>query len=231
MNLLALFGINKQKVKEQALYEAEIVNAVGKHLDDKISEFDTVAIDLNFKLEQREREFLTKTKAGAPERELRRISDSCYRMEMQISLNNDKTDDFLRVRDILFYLEMYVQAVIDYEWYEYLVKVIPERKLPSMINNENELSKVTEMVEVIIEKIKRKMIHSIKDKEELERTLRKIEERAAMMKENYSSNKSKDLNTRMRELEKKYGMENVEYTMPASATETANVNATNHNKA
>lgn len=231
MNLLALFGINKQKVKEQALYEAEIVNAVGKHLDDKISEFDTVAIDLNFKLEQREREFLTKTKAGAPERELRRISDSCDRMEMQISLNNDKTDDFLRVRDILFYLEMYVQAVIDYEWYEYLVKVIPERKLPSMINNENELSKVTEMVEVIIEKIKRKMIRSIKDEEELKRTLRKIDERAAMMKENYSSNKSKDLNTRKLELEKKYGMENVEYTMPASATETANVNATNHNKA
>jgi hypothetical protein len=152
-------------------------------------------------------------------------------MEMQISLNNDKTDDFLRVRDILFYLEMYVQAVIDYEWYEYLVKVIPERKLPSMINNENELSKVTEMVEVIIEKIKRKMIRSIKDEEELKRTLRKIDERAAMMKENYSSNKSKDLNTRKRELEKKYGMENVEYTMPASATETANVNATNHNKA
>jgi DNA-directed RNA polymerase specialized sigma subunit len=87
------------------------------------------------------------------------------------------------------------------------------------------------MVEVIIEKIKRKMIRSIKDKEELERTLRKIDERAAMMKENYSSNKSKDLNTRKRELEKKYGMDTAEYTMPASATETANVNATNHNKA
>lgn len=232
MAFFTFFGENKQKLKEKAMYEAEVVSAVRKHLDDKISEFDDVAVELNKKLEQRELEFLSKTKAGGTERELERLGMACDRMSEQILHNDNKTDDFIRVREVILDLEMYVQSLIDYELYSYLIKVIPEKNLPVMINNENELNKVVELVTSIIDKIEKKMARSFKDKAELDAAKRKIKERAAIIKANYSSNfKTKDVNTRASELAKKYGMENVEYTMPASATETANVNATNHNKA
>ena len=212
MAFFTFFGENKQKLKEKAMYEAEVVSAVRKHLDDKISEFDDVAVELNKKLEQRELEFLSKTKAGGTERELERLGMACDRMSEQILHNDNKTDDFIRVREV--------------------IQVIPEKNLPVMINNENELNKVVELVTSIIDKIEKKMARSFKDKAELDAAKRKIKERAAIIKANYSSNfKTKDVNTRASELAKKYGMENVEYTMPASATETANVNATNHNKA
>ena len=52
------------------------------------------------------------------------------------------------------------------------------------------------------------------------------------MKSNHFDNSAtKDSDTRAEEIAKKYGMTGAGYTMPASATESANVNATNHNKA
>ena len=232
MALFAFAGAKKQRLKEQALYEAEVVTAVKKHLDDKISEFDDTAVELNRKLEQREREFLAKKKAGCSERELERLGMACDRMSEQIAHNDNKTDDFVRVREVILDLEMYVQSLIDYELYTYLIKVIPEKKLPAMINNENELNKVVELVLGIIDKIEKKIARSIKDKAELDAAKRKIKERAAIMKANYSSTfKAKDVDTRASELEKKYGSDNAEYTMPAPASAEANVNAANQNKA
>lgn len=232
MSIFSFTGSNKQKLKERALYEAEVVSAVKKHLDDKITEFDDTAIDLAKKLELREREFLAKKGAGGTDRELERLGMAIDRMSNQIDLNDNKTDDFLRVREVILDLEMYVQALIDYELYAYLIKVIPEKKLPAMINNESELNKVVELVLVIIDKIERKMARSIKDQKELEDAKRKIKERAAIIKANYSSNtKAKDANTRASELAKKYGMDTAGFTNPITATETAAATAANQNKA
>lgn len=228
----SFFETRKQQYRKQALYEAEVVSAVRKHLDDKISEFDDVFIDLNKKLEGRELEFLAKKEAGASERELERLGMACDRISEQIAHNDSKTRDFERVREVILDLEMYVQSLIDYEYYRYLVKIIPENKLPEMINNENELNRVVTLVTGIIDKIEKKMARSIKDLAELESAKRKIKERSAILKASYSANtKAKDSNARAEEIAKKYGMTGAGYTMPASATETANVNATNHNKA
>jgi hypothetical protein len=221
----------KQKIREQALYEAEVVNAVKKHLDDKISGFDDISIELNSTLKERELEFLAKKREGASERDLKRLGRACDRITEQITHNDNKTDDFERVREVIYYLEMYVQTLIDYELYEYLIRAIPEKKLPAMINSE-QLKMVVDLVTVIMEKIEKKMLASGIALEELEAKKKKVQEVCAIMKSNHFDNSAtKDSDTRAEEIAKKYGMTGAGYTMPASATETANVNATNHNKA
>ncbi len=213
-----IFSNRKKSIEKRAAEEAEIVTAVVTHLDEKISKFDRNAVELENMLEQRERELLAKSRSSASERELVRINDAISRLETQISHNNDKTDDFLRVREILLDLEMYIASLIDYEWYSYVIKVVPEKKLPAMVNNESDIGRVVDMVLAIINKIENKMARSIKDEKELEAAKRKIKERAAIMKANYSgSAASHAVSDRLAELQKKYGEE---YTAPVSASES-----------
>ena len=221
------FSIEK-RIEERARNEVEIVSAVRRHLEDKISEFDDADVELNHKRKLKALELLEKRKSGASERELRRMADAIIRIDKQISLNNTKTDDFYNIFDIVFDLEIYVEALIDFGWYRYVVKAIPEKKLPAMVNNENELIKVAGLVETIIGKIQAKMLRSFKTRAEYEAAIQKIEARSKLLKSNYIGNaKARDLDDIALELEKEYGLADTEYTKPVSAPAAAQANNKN----
>ena len=219
----------KAKLRERALYESEVVTAVRRHLDDKIAGFDDTNAELIKKLEEREREFLAKRKSGESERMLIRMLEACDRVKAQIMHNNNKTDDFLKVCYVILDLEMYVESLIDYEWYGFLIHTIPEIRLPSMINNARDIEKIVNTVQAIIDKIDKKMLRTFKTLEEYQSEKKKIEKRAAIMKARYSN--TTDLNARISEIERKYSEENSEFTMPAAAPATADIKIGNENKA
>lgn len=176
----------KEWLRNRAGDEAEVVTAVRLRLDEKIQHFEEQHRELYSALEMRVREMANLKNAGASEKEIARMVSGCDRIKSQLNLNDKKTDDFWRVREVVLDLEMFVEAVIDYEWYGFLIRAIPEKKLPELINNERNFVRVTELVTQIIEKIEMKMLRTIKDTEELERRKKMIRDRAAYMKSQYT---------------------------------------------
>lgn len=175
----------KEWLRNRAGDEAEVVTAVRLRLDEKIQHFDEQHRELYSALEMRVREMANLKNAGASEKEIARMVSGCDRIKSQLNLNDKKIDDFWRVREVVLDLEMFVEAVIDYEWYGFLIRAIPEKKLPELIHERN-FVRVTELVSHIIARIEDKMLRTIKDTEELERCKKMIRDRAAYMKSQYT---------------------------------------------
>ena len=228
------FNLESRKPKQEARARAEfeIVEAVIERLDEKIAEFDRTGVELASTHRQRAREFLDRSKGGATDKELERITRELNRIESRMALNDKKTDDFFSVRELILDFAMYIEAFIDFEWYADVIKVIPEKKLPNMVNREDQLDKLSELITVIIEKIEHKMIRRLKSEEAFQREKAKILKRAEMMKSDYQKNKpsvSTSVEDKRKQLEEMYGES--ELVKPVSAA-AANTNAAeNHNHA
>ena len=227
------FASRRQALERRARSEFEIIEAVIERLDEKIADFDKAGVEFASTHRQRAREFLDRSKGGATDKELERITRELDRIESRINLNDKKTEDFLSVRELILDFAMYVEAFIDFEWYSDVIRVIPEKKLPEMINNENQLDKLSALIVSLIDKIEGKMYRRLKSEDEFNRAKERIMKRAEMMKSDYQKNKSSastSVADKRKQLEQMYGDIQNELEKPISAAAENTSAAANQNK-
>ena len=96
---------------------------------------------------------------------------------------------FMSTQDALVYLGVQLDSLIMLEWYGYIVRVVPEKKLPKMIRSENadDMRKVGVLTEKMVSKIKNHIMLRVKDEAERRKIMDRIEATAKSIIEKRSN--------------------------------------------
>ena len=178
---------NTSRLEKRANKERDIVKACVSRMQEKID--DTHNKRANFKQDIANdiAEIKRLYASGVGESTLEIMAESVAHKEAQLELFDGLLTIFSSVRNVLLDLQIQVDAIIGLEWYKYVIKTIPERKLPRMISSENhdDLYEVIELVESILKKIEDKITNVVKDKTEHDKIMKRIRETSCEMRKRY----------------------------------------------
>ena len=178
------------RLGKRAKKERDIVHACVTHMQDKINDTHVKRAEFNRTIANDIAEIKRLQASGASESTLEIMAEAVLHKQNQVELFDGLLLIFSNVRNVLLDLEIQIDAIIGLEWYKYVIRTIPERKLPRMIRSEdnNELSKVAELVESILQKIEDKISRVVVDKNEHEKIMRRIKETSREMRRSYENN-------------------------------------------
>lgn len=230
------FSKRKAKIRDRALEEYEVVEAVCKRVDERISDLKIITSQLESSLKTIEETYVSKRLSGAGEKEINRIILDMENIKEERSRTEAIIDDLYNVRTLVRKLSLVVRCMLRYERYSYVIKLIPEKRLPNMVDSENQIALVGELVNNSLRRLNLKiqkdqvLLHAI------ERESKRIDEAFGMVQARYNDHSEERKRDEIdKELSKKYGFtlnERVnERVKPVSAITTdANVSE-NHNNA
>ncbi len=102
---------------------------------DKKSELQAKCEELSRKVNVMKAEGRAQQAAGASTQVLRSKAREVLRMEASLSTKTNVIENFETTYDLLFKLCVQVEALIELEWYDYVVRAIPEKQLPIMVKS------------------------------------------------------------------------------------------------
>lgn len=169
----------------RALKERNIVDACRRHVESKCLRAEEQRAQLKRELEAMTKEVIRKDAAGEDEVVLERMLDEIDFKKQEIEFKDGTLSSFTSVKNVLQNLTNEIDALLALEWYSYVIRTIPERKLPKLIRSEKpqDLIRVMELANEILSKIEDKIALDLTAKKEYDRAMRLIKETAREIKE------------------------------------------------
>ncbi|MBO5363459.1 MAG: hypothetical protein J6A46_03945 [Clostridia bacterium] len=180
----------------RAKKEGEIVKACIEYMAKKIGIVDTERRAQLALLEDIENEFLKAKAAGEEKITLQIMASNYQSAREELEAIEKSVTLFLSTQDALRRLSAQVQALLRYEWYSYVIRTIPEKKLPAMIHSESEkdMAKVRDLALKIIEKINNRILLEAESKKEGDEKIRRAQEVAGSLLEENARDEDAKLN-------------------------------------
>ncbi len=177
---------------DRAQREVKVVGACKDHMQGKVVNMRYKRADLKREIELKEAEVVRLANAGADEHEVNDMANEVAALVNKLEFNDGLADVFSIVRNVLIELETMLDALMEFEWYRYVIRTIPEKKLPAMIRSDDpkDLEKVMELSQQIIQKIEDKIVLTIRDKEKSDQIIRRIKATAEQQKAMYVKNEN-----------------------------------------
>ena len=140
---------------ERAKREGDILKVCIEYTSSKISKADAERRKQMELLEKIEEEFLKAKQMGEEKIGLQIMASNYEAAQDELDAIEKSLQLFLSTQDALRRLSAQVQALLRQEWYAYVIRTIPDKKLPKMIRSESaaDMAKVREIALKIIEKI------------------------------------------------------------------------------
>ena len=196
------------KQELRAKKEREVVRVCKERMEEKVAIMTERKAEKKQQIEDMELEILRRSDAGEEDVVIQRLVDQLSYVERQAEFDDGIISVFSAVRNVLLDLQVYVDALVQFEWYGYIIRTIPERKLPKMIRSENQkdLLKVMALTQTILEKIEDKIAATVIDKAQFDETMRKIKATAAELKSRYVKENAAGMSKTVEEIRRKRGL-------------------------
>ena len=171
----------------RAASEYEIINACTTRMAEKRYDEEQLCLAAEKRIRNLENEALCLADAGESEIKIQRILDELAQEKCSYELSKGLCQIFAAVHASLTDLSVYATAVMKLEWYSYLVRTIPEKRLPKMIKSENadKMKKIIDRTAAIVERIEDRIVRSCKDRAQAEVRIKQIKDTARKQKELY----------------------------------------------
>lgn len=221
---------SRQEIR--AKRERDIVRVCKERMGEKVDAMTEKHEQKRLKAISLEDEIIKRSDAGESETVISRLVDELNYVNQQAEFDDGTIGVFTAVRNVLLNLEVYLDALVEFEWYGYIIRTIPEKKLPKMLRSENQkdLVKVMEMTQKILEKIEDKIASTMMDKAEYEKTISKIKATAAEIKSRYTKDTKTNVNSAIEEIRRKRGLA-TKLNDPAFEQKEEETPAVNYNRA
>lgn len=149
------------KIQRRAIKEAEIVKACSERATEKMQQAYVELTNSRRELLELQRELALRSEAGG-----KPDSIEVIRLAGAIKVTKNRSTRyerlqilFMEVAEVLKDLELQVDAIMQLEWYKYLVRAIPEKRLPRLLASDSpeDMKMIVELVQTIVEKIESKI--------------------------------------------------------------------------
>ena len=156
----------KTKLIKRAENEATIVSMCNKRTNELMVEARKNAAIGKKDVERKTQELVVLFQNGASEIEIEILNGEIASVEKKLQNLEQVSLMLIDVHNAFTELENNVDQAMSFGWYRYIIRMIPEKKLPNMIVSEDpdDLTKVMDLVDKINEKIKEKIVVSMKAK-------------------------------------------------------------------
>ncbi|MBQ8685910.1 MAG: hypothetical protein IJ514_07045 [Clostridia bacterium] len=198
---------NEKKTKptgkvKRATKERDIVNACKVRMEEKVLMMATERNKSKRRVAEMEEDILRFADAGEDEVVIQRMIEDRDFVIKQIDFTDGMIAVFSAVRNVLLDLTVELDALLTLEWYGYVIRTVPERKLPKMLRSEKQkdLIKVMEITQKILQKIEDKIAATIIDKREFERVMKRIKDTSKEMKKKYVGDDSTSVQSAVEEI-------------------------------
>ncbi|MBR4942742.1 MAG: hypothetical protein IKZ28_01815 [Clostridia bacterium] len=179
---------------EKAKREGRIVDLCVQHMNTKIAETKAERARKMELIKKIDEEILTAMSMGEEGLDLDMKIDEAEASKLDLDTLEKSLHILMSVQDALRRLSVQVQALIRQEWYSYVIRTIPEKKLPKMIRSESaaDMMKLRDIALEILEKINDRVMMESKSKEEGNAKIARTQEVArAMMAESEQAKKDR----------------------------------------
>lgn len=195
---------NKQleKKRKRAVRERDIVAACATKMDEKIAVTTKDRADAKRQVEFIEGEILRLADLGEEDIVIQRLVDERDFERKRIDFADGLLDVFFAVRTVLLNLVAEIDAVLRFEWYEYVIKILPEKKLPKLVRSEQQedLLKVMQLTQTILQKIEEKVSATLVDKQEFQKEVARIKDVSAEIKKRCVGESSRSVQSAVEEI-------------------------------
>lgn len=168
----------------RAAREVGIVGVCKERIQEKICAVEAENAEARQNISRMERDIVRRADAGETKAVLDRMLADLENLRKTIAVNEGLLSAFVPVRDVLLDLKVELDAIMKFEWYGYIIRTVPEKKLPKMIRLESreDLLKVMALVEATVEKVEDRIAQVLGDTEQYRTVMKQIKETAAEMK-------------------------------------------------
>lgn len=172
---------------QRATSEFNVILACEQRMKEKRYTEEQLCLASEAKIKELENEALCLADAGESEIKIQRLLDEIAQEKCSYELSKGLCQIFAAVHSSLVDLSAYAKAIMKLEWYSYLIRTIPEKRLPNMIKSENadKMRQIIDMTAAIVEKIEDRIVRSCKDRAQAEVRINQIKETARKQKELY----------------------------------------------
>lgn len=178
---------SKSRIEKRAEAEVAVVKACKTHMQEKVQAMTEQRNVAKAKKSLIEEEIICAADEGEDEIVIQRMIEDLSFAEKQIAFSDGMISVFMAVRNVLSDLSIELDSILQLQWYKYVIRTIPEKKLPKMLQSEKQrdLQRVMELTQAILQKVEDKIAATIQDKAEFERVMTRIKVTAAEQKKKY----------------------------------------------
>ena len=220
---------SKSRIEKRAEAEVAVVKACKTHMQEKVQAMTEQRNVAKAKKSLIEEEIIRAADEGEDEIVIQRMIEDLSFAEKQIAFSDGMISVFMAVRNVLSDLSIELDSILQLQWYKYVIRTIPEKKLPKMLQSEKQrdLQRVMELTQAILQKVEDKIAATIQDKAEFERVMTRIKATAAEQKKKYDGVASVNVGMAVEEIRQRKEQETARRTqaqigiMPVSASDRA----------
>ena len=218
---------------KRANYERDVIDASAKLLDKKQTDSNGRATSLKKRIEEKGAEAVRRYNAGEDVMRLTELRMEVEEMEGSLALERQLSQMFSNTKLMLRKLLVYTNALIQMGDYSFVIRTIPQRKIPRYVkaSRASELSLVTELVSQLLTTVQDRItIVGINKKELDEMIVRENGIAETMREEHTESNAEKkakmdDFIARMRQGNASYAVPSFPAEAEAAAKDATANNA------
>ena len=216
----------RAKLKARAEKEYEVVRVCTVRIGENLNKVLVERASLMSEAEAKRAEILRRDEAGEDEFTLNAMAQSYEIVLGKLKTSEVSLQIVQNTYRAIAELEAIVQSVMRLEGYKYIIKMIPEKELPDLIQSfENgSITQITYMIKEISNKIYDRMVSSLENADEIEKFKHNIELVTAERTRGFSNSSPTSALDRLRAESRKNDM-----PLPNTADNT--IKATNTNKA
>ena len=173
--------------KKKAETETKIVGICAQSVIDKINESASNCIALEREIDDLELNILRLADAGESEHKIGQLIAKKNEKESSYAMEKMLVTMFESVYEPLVKLKVQLEALLKLGWHKFLIRMVPEKKLPKMIHsmNADDMVKVIEITKKIIRTISDRIVRAYGDRVEAEKVMKQIEDTANKQLELY----------------------------------------------